>query len=356
MASPAGEEAIRDALRYGKALLKFLSPNDCGVTGTHQKGILLPKRGEVWRLFTPHTPDKGVIKKHDVEVQWQDGRITNSVITWYGRKTRAEYRLTRFGPDFPWLDPDFVGALLVLVPKVADEFNAYVLELEDDIEEIQAALGVQVVERWAIFDAAQEQPETEDECVDRLFRDFVAALEELPGGKVLSAKTRASLEACVTGLRAKPLDDQLLEWVRGEYRLFRMAERHVFQPKVVRLFASLDDFLKTAMSIVQARKSRAGRSLENHVEYLLKESSVPFEMRKRVDGTTPDILIPARRRMTTRPFPIVNWWSSESRLPARIGGGRFSTKLLVFERSTFSLSKRESHRSSSMRCTARKSR
>ncbi len=82
-----------------------------------------------------------------------------------------------------------------------------------------------------------------------------------------------------------------------------MAERHVFQPKVVRLFASLDDFLKTAMSIVQARKSRAGRSLENHVEYLLKESSVPFEMRKRVDGTTPDILIPGKAAYDDAAFP-----------------------------------------------------
>lgn len=304
MASPPCEEATRDALKYGKALLKFLSPNDCGATGTHQAGYLLPKRGEVWTLFTPDAPEKGVIKKHDVRVQWPDGRVTESVVTWYGQETRSEYRLTKFGRDFPWRDPDLVGALFVLIPKTQTEFNAYVLELEDDIEDIQTALGVQVVGRWAVFDATQEQTEeTEDECVERLFRDFAGAAEELPTGKVLSSKARDSLRDCIAGLRAKPLDEQLLEWVRAEYRLFKMMERHVFQPKVTKLFASLDEFLKTAMSIVQARKSRAGRSLENHVEYLLRESSIPFEVRVRVDGTVPDILIPGKAAYEDEAFP-----------------------------------------------------
>ena len=52
------------------------------------------------------TPEKGVLAKHPVRVEWQDGRITKSVVTWYGKLTRSEYRLTRFGRDFPFLTPD----------------------------------------------------------------------------------------------------------------------------------------------------------------------------------------------------------------------------------------------------------
>jgi len=43
MTSPFAERAIAEALRYGKAILKFISPNDVGLTGGHQCGYYLPK-------------------------------------------------------------------------------------------------------------------------------------------------------------------------------------------------------------------------------------------------------------------------------------------------------------------------
>jgi len=43
MTSPFCERAIEEALHYGNALLKFISPNDAGITGTHQYGYYLPK-------------------------------------------------------------------------------------------------------------------------------------------------------------------------------------------------------------------------------------------------------------------------------------------------------------------------
>jgi EcoRII C terminal. len=82
-----------------------------------------------------------------------------------------------------------------------------------------------------------------------------------------------------------------------------MVERKIFQPEVQRLFASIDDFIQTALSILQARKSRAGRSLENHVEYLLRQASIPYQMRQVVDGTRPDILIPGKAQYEDPAFP-----------------------------------------------------
>jgi type II restriction enzyme len=149
MSSPLCEKAINEALQYGNALLKFISPNDTGVTGTHQAGFYLPK--SAWKIFTPHNPEKDKNSKHEIAIEWQDGRTTESVITWYGQKTRSEYRLTRFGRDFPFLIPDTVGDLLVLIPKNSLQFMGYVLDLEEDIEEVINTLGVQPFDRWAVL-------------------------------------------------------------------------------------------------------------------------------------------------------------------------------------------------------------
>lgn len=61
------------------------------------------------------SPKKGRNDKHPVSILWQDGLITDSMITWYGA-AKHEYRLTRFGHDFPFLNADMVGDLLVLIP------------------------------------------------------------------------------------------------------------------------------------------------------------------------------------------------------------------------------------------------
>jgi hypothetical protein len=119
-------------MRYGNVLLKFISPNDAGLTRSHQCGFYMPI--PVWQMYTPDPPKKGRNDKHRVSILWQDGRITKSKISWYGAK-KHEYRLTRFGRDFPFLNADMVGDLLVLIPKSINEFIAYVLDYDEDIEE-----------------------------------------------------------------------------------------------------------------------------------------------------------------------------------------------------------------------------
>lgn len=292
MSSPRGERAIDDASRYGRAILKFVSPNDVGLTGSHQCGFYLPK--DAWKIYTPHPPTKGINHKHAVTILWPDGRETDSRVTWYGRGTRSEYRLTRFGPDFPYLAAGNVGDLLVLVPKSTSEFIAYVLDLDEDIEEIQAALDVQVLGSWGVYGEEAPERETENACLDRLFRTFAASIEQLPQGYVFSGATRDAVAQCVKGFSASSVDDRLMRLVKEEYKLYKMVERKVNQDKVERLFASIDDFLQTALRILNARKSRAGRSLENHVESLLKNANVPFEVRQVLDGTRPDIIIPSK--------------------------------------------------------------
>ncbi|MDA8169944.1 MAG: type II restriction endonuclease [Nitrospiraceae bacterium] len=303
MPSPACEEAIKKAFDYRKAILKFISPNDVGLTGGHQYGYYLPKK--IWRLYTVHGPVKGKNYEHHVEVIWQDGCITQSIVKWYGVGTRSEYRLTRFGRGFPFLTEDCVGNLLILIPERIDRFFACVLDLEDDIEDIQAALGVDVVERWALFDRDAAKPvETEDACMDRHFREFAKALTDFPPTLAFANEARQALIECVKSFMDSPSDNRLTMCTDTEYKLFKLVERKICEPEIVRVFKSVDDFLGTAQTILQRRKARAGRSLEHHVEYLLREAEIPFDIRVDVEGTKPDILIPGKHAYLDPDYPL----------------------------------------------------
>lgn len=304
MASPFGAKAIDEALKHRRAILKYISRNDVGLTGSHQGGFYLPKAA--WHLYTSHPPTKGLNAKTDVEIIWQDDRATESCVTWYGTKTRSEYRLTRFGKDFPWLTADNVGSLLVLIPATTTTFLAYVLDLEDDIAEIQASLGVEVIGTWAVYEAGvAPQPEKENECVNRHFRKFTEETKEFPSTGAFADEVRRVVGECVANFARSSADDRLLRWLAEEYDLFRMVERSLCQSQMLRLFKDVDDFLKTASSIMNRRKARAGRSLERHFEYLLQELRIPYSAQARIDGNVqPDILIPGKQAYEDPSYPV----------------------------------------------------
>lgn len=310
MPSPVCEQAIKDAQETGRALLKFISPNDVGLTGGHQFGYYLPKA--CWQVYTDFPPTKGTNNDHRVDVRWENGTLTNSTVKWYGTGTRAEYRLTGFNRirDFPFLTHDCVGSLLVLVPERLDFFRAYVLDLEDEIEDLQAALGVEVVGQWALYEAgATAPPETENDCIARRFRAFTGALTSFPSTVAFATEAQDALLECVNAFIADQSDTQLMRCVEAEYTLFKLAERRLCEPEIVRVFATVDDFLRTAQTILQRRKSRAGSSLELHVARLLRQAAIPFDPGPTVEGTKPDMLIPGKREYLDPAFPDAKLFS-----------------------------------------------
>lgn len=302
MQSPLAEKAVLEAQHYGKAILKFISANDCGLTGSHQAGFYLP--AAAWQLYSPFPPKKGQLNKSAVRIVWQGGQHeTQSVVTWYGRKTRDEYRLTCFGRSFPYLTDESVGDLLVLIPKDLENFLAFVIDLPDDIEDIQTALGLDVVGTWAVYDPAQaETGPSEEDCIDRQFRAFASSLSDFPLMAEFPIKTREALLACVRGFEKKRIDDKLLALMQTESRLFRLVERQLCAKQVNRLFKDIDDFVKTAATIMNRRRARPARSMESHVQYLLKDADVPFDALRMSDGEV-SLLIPGRREYDNRRYP-----------------------------------------------------
>src|SRR5262249_14366574 len=155
-------------------------------------------------------------------------------------------------------------------------FRAYVLDTDQDIEEIHAELGLEVFGNWSAYEAGNTPPlETEDACVERNFVEFLASLAEFPKGEVFSSAAIKVLTACAKVFGLWSAHDKLFRSYGMEFRLFRRLERKLCEPDITRSFKDVDDFLETAQTILQRRKSRAGRALENHVEYLLKAAALP---------------------------------------------------------------------------------
>jgi len=111
------------------------------------------------------------------------------------------------------------------------------------------------------------------------------------------------LRECVTKFEEKTKDDILVRCYEAEYKLFRYAERQLCQTEIIRVFKDVDDFLTTAASIMNRRKSRAGRSLENHFNNLLTLAKIPFVVRpSNIDGN-PDIVIPSVEAYKDEDYP-----------------------------------------------------
>ena len=157
------EKAIQSAQQSDIAFSKFIKPNDTGKTGGHQAGFHLHKNS--WPLFFDNEGEKGTNKEHFATIKWQDDFETNSRFIYYGKKTRNEYRLTRFGRGFPFLTDDNVGDLLVIVKKSKDYYEAFVLSSDEDIEDFFAALNISSTETNGIIPKQFEET-IEDKLVN----------------------------------------------------------------------------------------------------------------------------------------------------------------------------------------------
>ena len=96
-------------------------------------------------------------------------------------------------------------------------------------------------------------------------------LSAFPTGREIIAKT---LE--LRSLARTTPDVRLLKRRECEFEIFRSVEEATYLPKIQAGFDSVDGFLTLANSILQSRKSRAGKSLEYHaVEIFGEDGLVP---------------------------------------------------------------------------------
>lgn len=286
--SPA-RPAVEAALRSGRALCKVVSPTDAGRSGSRQGGIYLPR--QAWRAFSSRPPVEEENHREAVTLRWADGLTSQAMLHWYGKGTRSEFRLTRTTSQ---ITEQHVGDLLVLIPQGAAQFSAHLLNTDAAMEEFYSALSLEPATRWSVYEkgtAATAAPGSIEAWAAREAEKHAA----FPSGKTMAALARQAVTECRPGMESQSADERLLAWMEAEYAIYRAIESRLCAAQVQQKFATVEEFLNAAATIANRRKSRAGHSLEAHVEHLLREAGITFEAQATIDGSVkPDILLPGR--------------------------------------------------------------
>jgi type II restriction enzyme len=273
-------------------LYKFISANDAGSTGSHQSGFYLPNSS--WPIFFDSPGMKGKNKDQPVTIQWESDDIeTKSRCIWYGEGTRREYRLTRFGRGFPYLKDEHIGSLVILIKTGKAEFSGWVLDSDNDIEIFLAEFDISHMDTGGIKNIDTTGPVTFIPKTDknRLFADFIGGLgTAFPETAELSDISRKICN--VTGVPSDP-DDRLVKWLDTEYELFRLIENKIYQPYINQGGHNLDEIIEFAGSVLNRRKSRAGKSLEHHLAAIFDERKIPYSHGGTTEGKSrPDFIFP----------------------------------------------------------------
>ena len=284
--------AVQRVQHSVSAWCRFITANDTGTTGSHQAGFYIPKCAS--RLLFDEPGIKGENKQKIVQIKWQDDFYTESCMKYYGQGTRNEYRITRFGRDFPFLQDDNVGDLLVIAKFSEEDYEGFVLSSDEDIDDFFAAFNLAPGQTNQLIDVTgQLRP---DEKIAQLMIDFVNRFDSFPETKQMSLGARdcynRAYNISVGTLISKP-DDILLDWVDTEYRLFKCMEERIYANVINKPFNGIDAFVQMANEVLNRRKSRAGKSLEHHLANIFAHNKLVFEEQAVTeDNKRPDFLFP----------------------------------------------------------------
>lgn len=231
-----------------------------------------------------------------VEISWQDDFITRSRFIYYGKGTRNEYRITRFDRGFPFLRPEHTGDLFVLVKLAEENYSAYVLSTEDEMEEFLSAFGMSAADTGRLI---ERDDLTSESNVDLSIDAFIQTLEEdFPSSSVMSKAARDIFHHIYdheSRIITKP-DDVIIDWTEMEYRLFRRLEFRKYGDIIRSGFTDLESFINMANTVLNRRKSRAGKSLENHLSAIFTGNNLAFEEQVITEGNKkPDFIFPGSR-------------------------------------------------------------
>lgn len=296
------EKAIRSTNEGLLTFCKFLSANDTGETGGHQAGIYISKPSIPLLFSEPGV--KGEIKDRWVKITWQEDFATDTRFIYYGQKTRNEYRITNFGRGFPFLKPEYTGALLVITKHDEDDYFGYVLNTEEEIQDYLNAFGLTPADTNRLIESEGELQSAEEIAI----ADFILTLEEdFPASEKMSSAARDIYRKAgypETRIRTSP-DRVLLGWTDTEYRLFRALEAERYGERILEGFDSVEEFVRLANQVLNRRKSRAGKSLENHLAAIFDGNEVKYTAQAVTEGNKkPDFLFPSSEAYHNFEFPV----------------------------------------------------
>ena len=301
--SEISNAAIQSVRQSRAAWCRFITGNDTGTTGSHQAGFYIPKCASALLFDEPGR--KGENKEKTVQIKWQDDFTTESCMKYYGQRTRNEFRITRFGRNFPFLQDENVGDLLIIAKFTEEDYAGYVLSSDEDIDEFFAYFNLAPDETNQLIDIdGSVKP---DEKIAQLLQSFVAQFNNFPETRQMAQGARDCYNNAYgiaeNALRNKP-DEVLLNWVDTEYRLFKCMEEKVYADVISKPFGSIEAFVQTANEVLNRRKSRAGKSLEHHLADIFTHNELVFEEQAITeDNKKPDFLFPNGECYHNMQFP-----------------------------------------------------
>lgn len=295
--------AIRSVRQSKAAWCRFITGNDTGTTGSHQAGFYIPKCASTLLFDEPGR--KGENKEKTVKIKWQDDFVTESCMKYYGKGTRNEYRITRFGRGFPFLHDDNVGDLLVIAKLTEEDYVGYVLSSDVDIDDFLATFNLSPNETNQLIDV--DGIVKPDVRISQFMQDFVDLYKAFPETRQMALGARVCYNKAynITDLSFKKKPDEiLLSWIETEYTLFKFMEEKVYADVISKPFSNVDSFVQMANEVLNRRKSRAGKSLEHHLSEIFLRSELIFEEQAVTeDKKKPDFLFPNAECYHNLQFP-----------------------------------------------------
>lgn len=258
-----------------------------------------------------------------------DGISEEGRITWYDARERhpkrSEYRLYFRKNSVMELAGE--GDLLIVAKRPDNSIYIFVVKANSTIENqllwlfgVQEQVGfkfsVELIENEKDLEinfAVRYILEEIGLSVDEYDADFLDALlsqyhgRDFPTTAEFSAFARKTVPEKVSPLEDP--DGALIHWMEHEEKLFRRLERNVVAQRIKQGFSTngsvdVDGFIEFSLSILNRRKSRAGKALENHLEEIFKIHKVSYSRNKITENKAkPDFLFPGISQYRNPDFP-----------------------------------------------------
>lgn len=286
LSAKAVDRTRKSSLTY----CKFVTPNEVGLTGSHQSGILVGKSSYKILFSTPG--EKGENKdRENVTICWQEDFETSSRFIYYGVGTRNEYRITRFGRNFDLLDADSLGSLFVLCKEEDGYYYGYILSADEDIDSYLTNFNLLPTEANCIVDTGAKSSDIGLDLgfLENLKGEFPTTGQLSEIAQDMYMKNHRSWSGAI----GDP-DSVILSLIDLEYTAFKYIEEFMYQNYLNKSFDSVEELVKVSNTILNRRKSRAGRSLENHLAKIFDVNKLLYSEQKVTEGNKrPDFIMPS---------------------------------------------------------------
>lgn len=294
------DKAVQSVNESLSAYCKFLSANDSGETGGHQSGILISKKA-ISMLFK-NKDNFSPIEKRTVKIKWQDDNETDSTFTYY--ESKNELRITRFGRGFQYLKKEDTGALFILTEQNENEYSAFFLYTEDEINSFLDAFGLSPTETNNLIEKHISYSDQEQLAIKTFIKglsvDFPSSIEMSSQARIIETAIYDHAEY----VWGNP-DKKIIDWTDMEYKLFRALEQYRYEPIISSGFDSMESFVDLANQVLNRRKSRAGKGLEHHIAAIFDANKIQYEGQVVTEGNKkPDFIFPSGAAYHNNKFPV----------------------------------------------------